>query len=470
MAMNAPPSPETVAKVEADLLAKANASTEPLAPELLGKTVAESGLTVHQVIDLVRRVSGAVVAERENAAAERMRGIADGTIVDNGVAGSGNTEQSSIVYKDFAAVTGRPHPRQFSPGALPKLPQYDKVGKEEERLSEFFDEACENRSLAKNFHIQSRHRVGQAKSNSMTTTNPAFAGLLTPSALETSLLDYIIATVPWTNMATVIRSDREQFEADFPVVNLAVDADVESRRGFSFGYVGEDGEAGAGAEPTWRTASGKNWQLATTWRITRRQKRNAPDAWNRFLGMLGDEVTRHIIRKTMRGTGVGQPLGFLNQVHNDMKPTIVNRGTAGAVTFDDLLTMRQAIPNGLGSDSIALMREKTRLSLLRERTDTGELLFTVPYNDTNRPIGLESNLFWWPCYHTDDSPVLGETGDVVVMYPAAIWQHFRDGLELASSEHVEFKKGSVVAVAWQEWGTGVVPTWNPSILALGPEA
>lgn len=171
----------------------------------------------------------------------------------------------------------------------------------------------------------------------------------------------------------------------------------------------------------------------------------------------------------IRGTGVGQPLGYMNS----SALVTINRTTAGQVKYADLVAMLARMLMRGGSP-VWVASQSVLPQILNMKDDEGRLIY-----QTNIREGVGQTLLGYPLIWNNRAAGLGADGDISI----ADFGHYliKDGSGpfVAASEHVKFTQNkTVIKVFWnvdgQPWlkqpfkeenGYQVSP-----FVALGPAA
>ncbi|WP_418186740.1 phage major capsid protein [Aliarcobacter lanthieri] len=147
---------------------------------------------------------------------------------------------------------------------------------------------------------------------------------------------------------------------------------------------------------------------------------------------LGIKLLRQAIAKAeddafIVGDGVGKPLGYLNSTSSK----VVNRGTLGAVSFNDLVAM---VANSFGDNLEWVISRTLYTDIVTMTKPNDDYLFTVGIN------GAPDRILGFPIRWSQRTPTKGNKGDVQLLDLS--YYYIKDGsrLMLSASEHVLFKQ------------------------------
>jgi len=140
-------------------------------------------------------------------------------------------------------------------------------------------------------------------------------------------------------------------------------------------------------------------------------------------------------RRVIAGTGAaGTPcLGVIN----DPAINIVNRNTAGTVTYQDIINLDNALDEN--STNLAwATRKVTQNTLLGLRDANNRPIFMADYGVfTGQPLH-PSTMITYPVYRTRNIPAMGTQGDLILGDFSWYLLGIRQDLRIDQSEHVRF--------------------------------
>lgn len=159
---------------------------------------------------------------------------------------------------------------------------------------------------------------------------------------------------------------------------------------------------------------------------------------NFLTNLYGNAYMYYTDRVFFRGSGVGQPLGIVI----DPRITIINRQTAGAVVFRDLLNMDTAMPSVFDSGAVWFANKAVLNSLRGQVDDNGQLVLREYYSDVAG--GMVSMLLGYQVIKADGRTYpLGTKGDLILCNPTHYYIGDRRRYTIDTSAHAQFRRNKL---------------------------
>lgn len=157
------------------------------------------------------------------------------------------------------------------------------------------------------------------------------------------------------------------------------------------------------------------------------------------------------------GNGVSKPLGAINSPAS----VTVARKTAGLITYPDIVGMLAKVK--LGGDLVWAASQSILPQLLTMKDDAGNNIFQPNIADK-----MTGTLLGYPIRFSENSPILGETGDLVLTDFGYYVIKDGAGIFIQASEHPLFKQNKTIIKAF--WNVDGKPWLNgPLTLKNGYE-
>lgn len=181
------------------------------------------------------------------------------------------------------------------------------------------------------------------------------------------------------------------------------------------------------------------FEVAGTITVTDKLLRNWQAAGPFLEGLLSGAVYQAEDYAFIRGTGVGQPLGYLNSPAALTIPRVV----AGQVSYRDLVAMMAALLMRGGSPVwVASQSVLPQIMLLKD--DEGRFIY-----QPNAREGVGATLLGYPLVWNNRASGLGNDGDISLVDFSMYLIKDGSGPFVASSEHVLFKSNkTVIKIFW----------------------
>lgn len=143
-------------------------------------------------------------------------------------------------------------------------------------------------------------------------------------------------------------------------------------------------------------------------------------------------------RSFFRGNGARQPMGIIL----DPAVLMVNRTTAGAVTYQDILAMDDKLPSVFDQGAVWFGSKAVFNSLRNERDNNGALVLQQFYQPGPPGVGqkLVEYLAGYPAIRSDQKTMpIGVRGDLILCNPAWYYVGDRKRVTIDISKHYLFR-------------------------------
>lgn len=170
--------------------------------------------------------------------------------------------------------------------------------------------------------------------------------------------------------------------------------------------------------------------------VTDKLLRNAPALGSWLQSMYRMLVTGKEEYCFLRGNGVGQPKGVLNAAGRKT----VTRNTASSVLYADVRSMLAALPADSWNSAVWVANQSVLPQIINLVDGAGNSIFMV--GDITKKV--PASLFGLPVVFTGKTPVLGSTGDLMLIDFNYYLIKDGSGPYVASSEHVYFTTNRTV--------------------------
>ncbi len=197
-------------------------------------------------------------------------------------------------------------------------------------------------------------------------------------------------------------------------------------------------------EPAFEQVRCEVWTLAAITEVSKQLMMNPLFDIVGYLGQLYPEgITQRQEWDVVRGSGIGQPLGFLSNPGLNTELRV----TAGAVTWADSVHLLFAIPEQDRAGAFYAASTGAMQALLEETGTTGH---PIIWRD---PTGkMPAMLNGYPLYESFTLPALGATGDLVFVNMAYYYYGIREEIDVQSSAHEKFRYNVTVMRGETIWG------------------
>lgn len=216
-----------------------------------------------------------------------------------------------------------------------------------------------------------------------------------------------------------------------------------------------EGDEKPETDVTFRQVTLQPHEVAAHVRVTDKLLRNAPVIETIVRTLLRQALIAAEERAFLTGDGVGKPTGIIGHPAT----VSVSRATPGQVAYEDVAAMYQRFR---GQNGVWIASRSVLPELMALADANGNYIWQPSARD-----GSPGTLFGMPVLFSDDSPLLGEPGDIVLADLG--YYLIRDGAQItmAVSPHVEFTRNITYIKAFKTvdgapWLDGPLPTNPPS--------
>jgi len=277
-------------------------------------------------------------------------------------------------------------------------------------------------------------KVGKA----LTEGSDPDGGYTVPEEFEATLVQYDTEPALVWPRATVWPMNRDKL--GMPKLKQRPDEDADDFdhfAGVSFTWTDEGGEKSE-TEPDFEFLELVAHELSGYTEVTNTLlEDSAINILNFLTGLFRRAYVWITDRAFIRGTGIRQPLGVVN----DPAVLTVARATALAVTFGDLLDMDSKLPSVFDNGAVWFMSKKV-VNSFRGQVDTnGQLILQEFYaGPTSVEKGLSQYLLGYPVVRSDAKTYpLGTKGDVILGNWMWYYVGDRRRFTMDSSAHYKFR-------------------------------
>ena len=186
---------------------------------------------------------------------------------------------------------------------------------------------------------------------------------------------------------------------------------------------------------------------------------DSPDTFGATLRNLGAvALADEVDRACLAGSGVGEPLGVCRSPGTCYVP----RRIAGHVNMGDLAEMAKHLLPSSYETAIWVLAASTLedLGILEDQTGSMPWPWQGQFGGASRPA-----LMFWPFYVTEKTPLLGQTGDVLLCDFRWYYQASH-GIAVGMSEHPRYSE-NITAVRFVELADGEEMLRQPVLLRDG---
>ncbi|WP_301171038.1 phage major capsid protein [Brevibacillus nitrificans] len=196
-------------------------------------------------------------------------------------------------------------------------------------------------------------------------------------------------------------------------------------------------------------------EVAATTTVTDKLLRN----WSAADSFIRSLLTRAMMAAEdiafLTGNGTNKPTGVVGAAGS----LAVNRATANAVAYDDIVLMLAYLLPDSASSSIWVANQSIMPDLVKLKDPAGNYIFI----QGNATKGIPATLMGIPIRFTGKTPAKGQKGDLVLVDLSYYLIKDGSGPYIAASEHVYFKQNKTVIKAF--WNVDGKP-WVISPLTL----
>lgn len=242
-------------------------------------------------------------------------------------------------------------------------------------------------------------------------------------------------------------------KAIFPQLNQAQAGDFG---GVAFTWPNAEGQAAGATAPYFKAFSIDTYECNALTTISLAMlRRGAVDVEMYMQSLLRQAYQFQLGYQVWTGTGTGQPEG----IKTCSTTTSVNRQTAGAITWTDLVNLKYALGKGIRDNGQFLLSDAAEKALAVELDGTQRPLFAE-----NTATGLRDRLSGRPyTVQTFTTIAAGTEADVVYGDLSAYVLAVETDMALAKSEHRYFDQG-LMAYRVLSYVGGKL--WNPTSVAV----
>lgn len=329
------------------------------------------------------------------------------------------------------------------------------ISKQAEQLN-FEDGVDVNARLANQRKVQ----------NSFGSTVPADGGFLVPETLRAGLLQTSLESSVVRPRATVI--PMESLRVPIPTVDST--SNVSSVFGGIVAYWTEEGAALTESQATFGRVVLEAKKL-TAYCVVPNELLADASAFGSFIDQkLPQAISFYEDYAFMTGTGVGEPLGFLN-CPASVSATAVSGQGANTIVWENLVAMyARMLPSSLGSAVwIASIDTFPQLATMALSVGTGGSAIWL----NNGAVGPPMTILGRPVIFTEKTPTLGTTGDISFVDLSYYLIGDRQVMQTAASEHYKFANDQtafrvVERVDGRPWLQSAITPKNNSSSTLSP--
>lgn len=251
---------------------------------------------------------------------------------------------------------------------------------------------------------------------------PAEGGYLIPEKFMPGILDAIAVQGVIRSRATVLPAgDPPEAKLSMPVLDYA----KGRLAGVSVAWTGE-GEEKQETSASFKEITLEPKEVSAHVVVTDKLLRNAPQVEVVLRNLLANAISIAEEAAFLSGGGTTEPTGIIGSAATIDVP----RDGAGGITYGDLTTM---LSSSIGDGKIWIASMSVLPELMEMEDSAGHLIW-----QPNAAQGYPGTLFGLPLVLSENSPTLGNPGDVMLISPKAYYIYDGVGLSVAVSEHVYF--------------------------------
>lgn len=152
-------------------------------------------------------------------------------------------------------------------------------------------------------------------------------------------------------------------------------------------------------------------------------------------GIFRDGLMYYTDEAFLDGTGVGQPQGIITAPGT----LVLARNTANHILYEDVKTMYMHFMSQARGGAFWTINQFCMAEIMDMEDTEGHLLW-----QPNARESIPTRLLGLPIKWTEKTPGLGSQGDIILMNPKWYYIGQRQGVSVATSEHVRFLQNQVV--------------------------
>ena len=152
-------------------------------------------------------------------------------------------------------------------------------------------------------------------------------------------------------------------------------------------------------------------------------------------GIFRDGLMYYTDESFLDGTGVGQPQGIISAPGT----LVLARDTANSIVYEDVKTMFMHFMSQARGGAFWTINQFCMAEIM-DMTDTAGNLIWQP----NARESIPTMLLGLPIKWTEKTPALGSQGDIILMNPKWYYIGSRQGVSIATSEHIHFLQNRTV--------------------------
>jgi HK97 family phage major capsid protein len=275
---------------------------------------------------------------------------------------------------------------------------------------------------------------------SITGGNNESAGFLIPGEFIEAVMEKAVTDSYFLSFSRVIPMTQDT--TSFPLLRQTFGSSPDYYSGISWSWVGEGAQIGESTNPkydliTLRAKKNVGMQI-----LSSEVMEDAPGYASSLVNLVGRSFGWQADEVGWRGTGAGDPLGFLNET----SLATVARQTASTVTLRDLVKLDSALDEAFTMPTY-FMRKATGLEVpLELATGSGEPKVKTIWMDPTEAFKPRV-ILGYPVIYTKHAAALAAQGAIVLMDPSAFVIGMRKQLEMATSSDFLFDTDQV-AMRW----------------------
>jgi HK97 family phage major capsid protein len=269
--------------------------------------------------------------------------------------------------------------------------------------------------------------------NSFGTNVPADGGFLVPEEFRSDLLLVVLENSIIRSRATVIPMGTQR--VSIPSVDSTTDA-TSVFGGIVCSWV-DEGTAPAEVQGKFAATTLDAKKLMAFLTAPNELVADAPAFGGYLDAVLPQAIAFEEDYRFMQGTGVGEPLGFVNCPAAVIASAVTGQG-AGTIIADNLAAMfARMLPSSLNSAIwVASIDTFPQLAMM---SVSGTIGNSSPVWMNNGVVGAPPvSIYGRPVYFTEKLPTLGTTGDIVFVDPSFYLVGDRQTMQASASPHFAF--------------------------------
>lgn len=155
---------------------------------------------------------------------------------------------------------------------------------------------------------------------------------------------------------------------------------------------------------------------------------------NYVTGLFTRAFQYEMERVIINGSGVGQPLGIVN----DPAVNIVPRAVVGTIGYTDVMNLDAAIDENF-RDLAWISRKSSTITLKSLRDNNNRPIFLEGYSAFNSEPTWARTMFGYPVYLTRNCPAIGSQGDIILSDLGMYMLAMRQDIRVDTSIHSRFE-------------------------------